>query len=272
MFAMVKRHPRAFLLAVIVHLVFLIVMGVSLHINDLSHTPRAQVSVVQAVAVDEKQVAHELKRLKSAEQKKQRQIKREIGRAQALRKKEERRLAALKQQQAKDKVVEQKHLAKIQQAKQELERQRQMEEAGLKKAQSQRAVEEKALQQLDKDRKEEELQRKLAEEEQRVAQQNTKRQSTIDRYRSMIEAAVRKHWQIPPGAKAGMGCELRVRLLPSGEVIRVELVKSSGNSVFDKSVQIAVRQASPLPVPRVETGLFDVFRDLRFPFKLEPQT
>ena len=83
---------------------------------------------------------------------------------------------------------------------------------------------------------------------------------------------MRKHWQIPPGAKAGMGCELRVRLLPSGEVIRVELVKSSGNSVFDKSVQIAVRQASPLPVPRVETGLFDVFRDLRFPFKLEPQT
>ena len=88
----------------------------------------------------------------------------------------------------------------------------------------------------------------------------------------MIEAEVRKHWQIPPGAKAGMECELRVRLLPSGEVIRVELVKSSGNSVFDKSVQIAVRQASPLPVPKVETGLFDVFRDLRFPFKLEKKT
>ena len=272
MLSFLKRHPRAFVLAVIVHIVFALIMGMSLHFTDLTHSSKPQVSVIEAVAVDEKQVAKELKRIKSAEQKQQRQIKREINRAKALRKKEERKLRALKQKQKKVKISEQKHLAKLKQEKQKLEQQRRKEEARLKKTQSDRAKEEKALQQLDKDRKEEDLKRKLAKEQQRIAEQNNKRQSTIDRYRSMIEAAVRKHWQIPPGARAGMGCELRVRLLPSGEVIRVELVKSSGNSVFDKSVQIAVRQASPLPVPRVETGLFDVFRDLRFPFKLEQKT
>ena len=272
MLSIVKKHPRAFVFAVIVHLVFVLVMGMSLHFKDVTHTPRPQVSVVEAVAVDEKQVAKELQRIQSAEQKKQRQIKREIKRARALQKKEEQRLVKLKQKQKKAKALEKKRLAKLKQEQKKLKQQRHEEEARLKKTQSQRVKEEKALQQLDKDRKEEELKRKLAQEQQRISQQNTQRQSTIDRYRSMIEAAVRKRWQIPPGAKAGMGCELRVRLLPSGEVIRVELVKSSGNSVFDKSVQIAVRAASPLPVPRVESGLFDVFRDLRFPFKLEKKT
>ena len=272
MLAMIKRHPQAFLLAVIVHVIFAILMGMSLHVNTLSHVSKAKVSVVQAVAVDEKQVAHELNRIKSAEQQKQRKINKDIARAQALRKKEERRLAAIKEKQQKEKLAEQKHLAQIKQQKLALERQRQQEEAQLAKARSQRAKEEKALQQMDKERKEQDLQRQLAEEQQRLAQQNQQRQSTIDRYRSMIEAAVRKHWQIPPGARAGMECVLRVRLLPSGEVIRVELVTSSGNTVFDKSVELAVRQASPLPVPKVETGLFDVFRDLRFPFKLESKT
>lgn len=272
MLSFLKRHPKAFVLAVAVHLVFVLIMGVSFHFTDLTHAPKSKVSVIEAVAVDERQVAKELKRIQSAEQQKQRQIKREINRAREQRKKEERKLIALKQKQKKEKLSEQKRLAKLKQEQQKLEQQRRAEEARLKKTQSQRAEEEKALQQLDKERKEEELKRKLAEEQQQIAQQNNERQSTIDRYRSMIEAAVRKHWKIPPGARAGMGCELRVRLLPSGEVIRVELVKSSGNSVFDKSVQIAVRQASPLPVPKVETGLFDVFRDLRFPFKLEQKT
>jgi colicin import membrane protein len=272
MLSFIKSHPRAFTLAVIVHIVFALMMGMSLHFTDLTYTPKPQVSVVEAVAVDEKQVAKELKRIKSAEQSKQRKLQQEIDRARAQRKKEERRLAALKRKQQQEHAAEQKRLAKIKAQKQKLEQERRAEEQRLKKTQSQRAEQEKALEQLDKTRKEEELKRKLAEEQQRIANQSKERQSTIDRYRSMIEAEVRKHWQIPPTARAGMGCELRVRLLPSGEVIRVEVVKGSGNSVFDKSVQKAVRDASPLPVPKVETGLFEVFRDLRFPFKLEKKT
>lgn len=269
---MIKRHPRAFLLAVIVHVVFAVLMGMSLRFHAYTHTSKAKISVVQAVAVDEKQVAKELKRIKSAETHHQQKINNDIRRAQAKRRREERRLAALRDKQRQEKVAEQKRLAKIKQQKQELEKQRQQEEAQLKKARAQRAKEEKALQQMDKERKEADLKRQLADEQQRLAKQNQQRQSTIDNYISMIQAAVRKHWLIPPGARSGMGCEIRVRLLPSGEVVRVEIVKGSGNPLFDKSVVLAVRQASPLPVPKVETGLFDVFRDLKFPFKLESKT
>ena len=272
MLAMVKRYPRAFMFAVIVHLVFLAVMVLSLRFTDYTHTPKPQVSVVEAVAVDEKQVEQELNRIKSAEQQKQRQIDRQIERAQAQQKKEERRLAALKEKQQQQKAAEKKQLAKIKEEQKKLEEQRRAEEERLKQAKSKRAQEEKALQQLDKERKEEELRRKLEEEQQRIAAQNKERQSTIDRYRSMIEAQVRKHLQVPPSAQPGLECELLVSLVPSGDVIRVELVKSSGNRDFDKSVQIAVRKASPLPVPKVETGLFDLFRDLRFPFKLEKKS
>ncbi|MFO7602225.1 MAG: cell envelope integrity protein TolA [Gammaproteobacteria bacterium] len=282
MLSIVKRHPKAFLLAVVVHLVFALLMGLSLHFKDLSHSAKPQVSVVEAVAVDEQQVVEELNRIKAAEQKRQQQAQQEVDRARALRQREEKRLATLKQQQQREQAAEQKRLArlkqeqqklqqeqqKLQQEQQKLQEQRRAEEEQLKQAQAQRAREEKALQQLDKERKEEELKRKLAEEQQQAAAQNQARQSTIERYKSLIRDEVKKHWQPPPGVSAGMVCELRVRLLPSGEVIRVELLKSSGNSAYDRSVEAAVRQASPLPVPRVETGLFDEFRDLRFPFEL----
>lgn len=61
-----------------------------------------------------------------------------------------------------------------------------------------------------------------------------------------------------------MSCEVMVRLIPSGDVIQVQLTRSSGDSTFDRSVENAVHKAAPLPVPPAESGLFDVFRELNF--------
>ncbi len=41
----------------------------------------------------------------------------------------------------------------------------------------------------------------------------------------------------------------QVRLLPDGEVLKLTLVKSSGQPAYDKQVERAVLRASPLPLP-----------------------
>ena len=51
-------------------------------------------------------------------------------------------------------------------------------------------------------------------------------------------------------------------------MVGVHIIKSSGNSAFDRSVEMAVNKASPLPVPKPGTGLFDHFREVELVFGL----
>ena len=84
----------------------------------------------------------------------------------------------------------------------------------------------------------------------------------------MIKDKVERNWSKPANAKPGMSCTVFVRLIPGGGVSHVEITKSSGDGIFDSSVERAVRKAEPLPVPP-DPALFDRFRDVRFVFKPE---
>ena len=61
---------------------------------------------------------------------------------------------------------------------------------------------------------------------------------------------------------------LRVRLIPTGEVIDVNVEKSSGNDAFDRSAVLAVRKAERFIVP-ADSRRFE--RDFReFPVLFRP--
>ena len=90
-----------------------------------------------------------------------------------------------------------------------------------------------------------------------------------DRYKSRIKDSITRQWRIPATVRSGMRCEIMVRLLPGGEVASVKITKSSGDAAFDQSVEEAVYNAAPLPVPGIETGLFDEFREIEFVFDPE---
>jgi colicin import membrane protein len=98
------------------------------------------------------------------------------------------------------------------------------------------------------------------------------RQTIIDKYMNLIELKVYQNWIKPPTAAKGLVSELKVTLIPTGDVIDVQLAKSSGDPVYDKSVQAAVKKASPLPLPPAEEGLFDTFRNLRLPMRADKKT
>ena len=71
-----------------------------------------------------------------------------------------------------------------------------------------------------------------------------------------IYRAVVANWSRPPSARNDMEAHLRVELIPTGEVVSVTVISSSGNSAFDRSAQAAVRKARRFEVPD-EIGLFE---------------
>ncbi len=272
MLELIKKNPRAAAFAVAIHVLILVLLIVSFHFKTDHHTLPGNPAekVIQAVTVDEKRVEKELAQIKSDETRHHRELEARARSAEAARKKEEERLALTKRKQQEQAEADNKRLSKLKQEQQALADKRKKEESRLKSLETERKAEEQRLQQVEQQRREDELRRKMAAEQQRLSQeQNTQRVSMINKYRSLIEAQVRRQWRVPPGTKLGMSCELRVRLIPSGDVMQVQVTKSSGNTVFDRSVETAVRMASPLPLPPPEANLFDEFRELVFPFTLE---
>ncbi|MDE2089565.1 MAG: cell envelope integrity protein TolA [Gammaproteobacteria bacterium] len=299
----IREDPRALLYAVLVHAVLLLMLVLGLNWTPKTGTVQGEPTVVQAVAVNQNQVQAEVNRLKQEHQRRQTQAEQRLLKARQAREQEQQRLAKLKQQQAeqqrqreaqqKQLLVEQQRLAQVKKQQQleaqrlaQLRKQKQQQEALEKKRQAQLAAKRKLeqeqaqkrqaelaakrkQQQAEQRRAEQALQRQLAaEQQQRQAAQTQIAQATVDRYVTMIKQQVQSNWLRPATVPKGLSCTVLVHLIPSGDVISVQIVKSSGNPIFDRSVEIAVRRASPLPLPADPT-LFDRFRELQFVFNPE---
>ena len=157
--------------------------------------------------------------------------------------------------------------------KTEAEKRRQAE---LKKKQD----EEQAQQRLVVERKNEDKRRQklteqllqeqlAAEEKQRTDTARAARAATVvDKYKALIRQRVSRSWNRPVGVAKGLKCVVHVRLTPGGEVLSAAVVRSSGNEIFDRSVEYAVYKAAPLPLPEDPT-LFDNFREIEFLFNPE---
>lgn len=119
-------------------------------------------------------------------------------------------------------------------------------------------------------KREAELKKEMAAEQAKLAAERRKQQLTIrDKFITLIRDEIGKNWNLPTVAKPDMVCKIKVKLIPSGDVTDIQIVSSSGNAVFDRSVKVAVQKASPLPMPPVESGLIDEFRELNLNFSPE---
>ncbi|MBF2758647.1 MAG: cell envelope integrity protein TolA [Ectothiorhodospiraceae bacterium AqS1] len=76
------------------------------------------------------------------------------------------------------------------------------------------------------------------------------------RYVDAIRLKIEAEWVKPPGTPDGLLCVVKVEQLPGGEIVSVEVLKSSGDSLFDRSVEAAVRAAGMLPAPS-DPSIFD---------------
>jgi colicin import membrane protein len=88
-------------------------------------------------------------------------------------------------------------------------------------------------------------------------------------YVSQIQADIIQNWSRPPSARNGMEALLKVFLVPTGEVVDVTLLTSSGNDSFDRSALLAVRKAERFQVPDAPKQFERNFREFEVLFRPE---
>ncbi len=84
-----------------------------------------------------------------------------------------------------------------------------------------------------------------------------------------IYELVVQNWSRPPSARNDMKALLQVELVPTGELVAVNVIESSGNEAFDRSAEQAVRKAQKFEVPR-DNALFES-RFRRFNLLFQPE-
>lgn len=183
-----------------------------------------------------------------------------------------------------------KQRAEEEEKRREVERQRKLEEEMEREEKDRLAQEEKQLKQRreqerkaaeakrlaqEKARKEmealmsSELADDLAAETRGLRQQAaaSARMKLVDEYKARIQAKIKGYVNNPSNLRGKPEAVFRVELLPNGEVLRATLVKSSGQTAYDRAVENAILKASPLPLPP-DRDAAAAFRDgLEFKFR-----
>ena len=88
-------------------------------------------------------------------------------------------------------------------------------------------------------------------------------------YAAAIRQAIIAAWSRPPSARNDMQARLRVDLVPSGDLLSVTVLESSGNAAFDRSAEAAVRRVERFDVPKDRRLFEENFRRFTLLFKPE---
>ncbi|WP_137169752.1 cell envelope integrity protein TolA [Marinomonas sp. FW-1] len=219
-----------------------------------------------------------------AEQKKKEaeQQKRKEAQRKALEEKEK-QLARAKQQaqekaEAEKKAAEQKREAERQRLAKEAERKRAAEEAEKKRLAEQQAKEKQrkeelarkveAERQAEEERKRQEEAARMAEERKKAeeaaalaAAEEAKRQAAeaqmVQSISGLINDRLSKAWNRPPSARNGMKTTLKMSFLPTGEVLDVSIISSSGDALFDRNTVNAARKIKVEELSEIDPYLFN---------------
>jgi colicin import membrane protein len=299
------RPLRGFILAVVVHVAFGALLGVSLRLQPEVVKP-IYAEPVQAVVVDlaaiaqekkrktdalKKKKAEELKKKKATEKKKKEEALKK-KKAEELKKKKaaekKKKEEALKKKKAAEKKKKEEALKK----KKAAEKKKKAEELKKKKAAEKKKKEEalkkkKAAEKKKKaeaKRKAEEKKRKAEAEKKRKAREKQEREaadrkaaeeararderdagSALGALVGAIEEKVRNNWSLP-GEFTGLAVTISVKVTRTGEVTLAEVVRSSGNSLFDESAVTALMKASPLPFPE-KPRYYEFIKEFHFVFR-----
>ncbi|GFO73981.1 colicin import membrane protein [Bathymodiolus platifrons methanotrophic gill symbiont] len=298
-----RKYFLPFLQSLALHLsiIALFFLNASIETPDPSAKQKKAPEIIKATILDESVVIAKANELKQQQENKKqlqkqqrddyaRKLEQEKHHLQQLKdqrlqvEKEAKKLAEQRQAEVKN---EQKKLQDIKK-KLVLEQKKQQETVRKRKAEAKRIAEKKRQAEAVKQeaaRKEAAKQQKIAAEKRqkeqeeklrvaaaREAEQSRQRakntriakKASADA-RALIKRKVTQNWNRPVSVSGKLRCKIRIGLIPSGDVMSVVVVESSGNQLFDESAERAVRKASPLPVPK-DPNVFQGFRSFNLEF------
>lgn len=225
-----------------------------------------------------RQIKQEKKRLQQAKERRilaEKQAKKQTEQRKKAAQEEQNKLQAIKQKVASEKKrqLEKKQKRLAEGKKQAQEKKRKAEAQRVATAKKEAARKEAAKQEkkaAEKRQQENEEQLRIAAAKQaqddkiRAANVKIAQKAGADA-KALIKRKVTQNWHRPSSVSGKLACTIKVGLIPSGDVMTVNIVKSSGNALFDASVERAVYKASPLPVPK-DPEVFKQFRRFKFVF------
>ncbi|MES2355190.1 MAG: cell envelope integrity protein TolA [Pseudomonadota bacterium] len=157
----------------------------------------------------------------------------------------------------------------------EAEKREQLEEAKRQQEVEKQEVEHKTEEaRLKQEKLKDEQAKKLAAQREAQAKSQAERAAAnaggamVASYMDRIRNKIEKSTQVPDTVTGRPSAEFKLVLLPTGELLSVTLVKSSGNPTYDDAVERGIKRAEPLPLPPDPT-LFPRFRELELPFTHE---
>ena len=136
-----------------------------------------------------------------------------------------------------------------------------------------RVEQQRELVEAERLRQEEEVERQRQAEEVAVIAAEAARTEfeLVQSATALIQQALQQVWNRPPSARNGMRAILRIRMLPTGELLEASITQSSGDSAFDRSAENAVYSASPFAeLQNLPINVFNTnFRTLSLIFEPE---
>lgn len=272
MWKIIRENPRAVLYAVLMHLVLLVLLVFSLDWTPKISRPAGVKVPIEAKLVDQRQL-DAIEAQQQAEQRKLEDAKKKVEAEKQKKVEAERKRKAEVERKKKAQLAEQKKKKQETKRKAEAKRkaaaeQQKKAEAEAKKKQ-QAEAERKRKAAAEKQKQAEAARRRAAEQalqQQLAAEQAERDQGIVAEYTAYIQEKIQQNWLQPGGSPEGLSCIVQVSLIPGGDVAKVQIVRSSGDALFDRSVENAVHKASPMPLPK-DAAVFKYFRELRLIFK-----
>jgi len=276
----VKKYTQStyFIIALCLHILLAILLFLSLERTIFVSEDKpalSQKEIINAVVINKNDLQKEVARLEAVEAQKR------------IHEEEKKQKLALEEKEAKDKIIKAQELAaelekknevlKLaqQQEQKKLEEKQQQQKAAAQaakeKAKAKAEAEAKAAQAAKEQKKAEkeaqEAQEALeAQEAQRQQALQRQKQDEVTRHAQLIRSRINENWRKPLGFDlTGLKCKIDVKLLPTGEVLTASVIVSSGSVEFDRSAELAVRKASPLPMPE-DPFVANAFRQFDFTF------
>ena len=259
-------YPISIAAAVAFHIMILVLLVWVQSNNRMDSFELVQPTIVKALFIDENpqvrnQQILERQRVERIEQQRifreeeQLQEQEEIERQRQVQEQREREQAVL-------------------QDREELERQRAQEAQRERERQERIRVEQqRELIEAERRRQEEEVERQRQVEEEAIVAAEAARTEfeLVQSATALIQQALQQVWNRPPSARNGMRAILRIRMLPTGELLEASITQSSGDSAFDRSAENAVYSASPFSeLQNLPINVFNTnFRTLSLIFEPE---
>ncbi len=217
---------------------------------------------------DIKKKQQEAERLRQQRLAREKQAREKLAREKAAKEKLA-KAKADKEKAAAEKLAQEK-AAKAKAEKEKAAKEKAAKEKAIAEEAAREAAEQSLMEQLALEEANSEI-RRQEEAAAKAAQAERATQLTAE-HQDIIRAQVAAAWRYPPNVTPEMEVEVRLTMVPTGEVISATVTKSSGHQALDRSVEQAIMKASPLSVPDDIRVFEKNFRTLTMKFRPENAT